>query len=145
MGKRLHHYLIEASGAHYKRSRQELQALDLSPGQPKVLAFLNENEGCSQKELAEQCRVEPATMTILLRNMSHKGLIKKTAANLACGKRAFIITLTELGREKAEHTAGIMDALEQVCYTGFSEQEKETLCQLLQRVTDNLMGQSQDS
>ncbi len=138
MAKRLHHALIEASGAHFKRSRQELQVLNLSPGQPKVLAFLSENEGCSQKELAEQCRVEPATMTILLRNMVHKELIKKKATNLPCGKRAYIISLTDLGREKAEKTAEIMEALELVCFKGFSEEEKATLIGLLQRVTDNL-------
>lgn len=138
MDRKILHALIDSSGAHYKRSRQEFQKMDLSPGQPKVLSYLYDHEGCSQKELAERCGVEPATMTILLRNIALKGLIKKKAANLPCGKRAFIISLTEFGREQAERANAIIDALEIVSMKGFTEGEKAALLGMLKRVTDNL-------
>jgi DNA-binding MarR family transcriptional regulator len=139
--KMLHHALIDTSGAHYKRSYPQFQKLDLSPGQPKVLSYLNANEGCPQKELAEQCRVEPATMTVLLRSMELKGLIRKQAVYVSGGKRAFGIYLTERGMELALLVDKIIDDLQKISFKGFTPEEEDKLIELLQRVTDNLTKQ----
>jgi DNA-binding MarR family transcriptional regulator len=136
--KRLHTALVEVSGIHRKLSRQEFQKFDMSPGQPKVLEFLLNQENCPQNELAERCSVEPATMTVLLRNMAKKGLIQKKAMLVSCGKRAFGISLTDLGRERALQTLEIIDRLETISYKGFSEEDKNKLVMLLQKITENL-------
>ena len=138
MRKRLHVALIEASVTHRRKCRQEYQKMDLSEGQPKVLADLYTFEGHLQKDLAELCHVEPATMTVLLRNMGQKGLIVKKAVHVSGGKRAYDICLTDLGREKALESMEVMDVLEKVGYSGFTEEEKDTLIRLLERVADNL-------
>jgi DNA-binding MarR family transcriptional regulator len=138
MRTRLHTALIEASGMHSKRSRQEFQKMDLSYGQPKVLEYLLSNENCPQNEIAEQCMVEPATMTVLLRNMVNRGLITKKAIRVSCGKRAYGVSLTDLGREKALQSLEIIHELEETSYKGFSEEEKDNIITLLQRLTCNL-------
>ena len=138
MSNRLHSALITTSLIHKKRARQEFQKLDLSEGHPKVLAYLYRHEGCLQKDLAGKCGVEPATMTVLLQNMVSKGLILKDAVHVSGGKRAFGIYLTDLGREKAIKSFEIIDELEKISYKGFTEEEKNTLVELLQRISDNL-------
>lgn len=141
MRKRLHTTLIEASGMHSKRSRQEFQKLDLSYGQPKVLEYLLSKEDCCQKELAEQCLVEPATMTVLLRNMVSNDLIRKKAIHVSGGKHAFGISLTDSGREKALKAVESINKLEEICFRDFSEDDKDKLITLLERVTSNLSEQ----
>ncbi|HEX2946809.1 MAG TPA: MarR family transcriptional regulator [Clostridia bacterium] len=138
MRTRLHTALIEASGMHSRRSRQDFQKLDLSYGQPKVLEYLLKNENCPQNEIAERCMVEPATMTVLLRNMVNKGLILKKSIRVSCGKHAYGISLTELGREKALDSIEIILELEEASFKGFSEDDKDKLVELLEKVTKNL-------
>lgn len=130
--------LIGASTAHEKSCWAQFQKLDLSPGQPKVLSRLRYQEGYLQKELAEYCHVEPATMTALLAKMEKKNLIRKEVTHVSGGKRAYRVYLTDLGRELAKEADDIVDEVEQKSYEGFTEEEKETLLSLLGRVTNNL-------
>lgn len=134
----LHVLLISASAAHKKKSRQSFQALYLTEGQPKVLSILRGMDGCSQKELAEACHVEPATMTALLKNMEQSGLIYKVKIQLASGKRAHSIHLTELGRKRSDEVMQIVEELEQEAFRDFTEQERNTFLELFGRVTENL-------
>lgn len=138
MGKQLHMALIETSSAHGKSTWEEFRKLDLSPGQPKVLSWLRSREGCLQKELAEFCHVEPATMAVLLANMEKKGFIRKETTHVSGGKRAYQIYLTEPGRQLAEEVCRIVQEVEQKSYQGFTEEEKEQLIALLGRITENL-------
>ena len=57
---------------------------------------------------------------------------------MSCGKHAYSIYLTDFGREKARKAKEIIDNIEEKCYTGFNEEEKDTLVNMLQRITDNL-------
>jgi DNA-binding MarR family transcriptional regulator len=133
--------LLNASAAHKKRTRQVFQNMDLSEGQPKVLAHLYTHEGCTQKQLAEQCHVEPATITALLRNMAAKNLIQKKTLHVSGGKRALGISLTDFGREMAAKAIDVIDEMETISFMGFSEDEKDLLIGFLQRIADNLTAQ----
>lgn len=130
--------LIQASSSHQKSCWAEFRTLDLSPGQPKVLSRLRYQEGYLQKDLAALCRVEPATMVVLLNNMEKKGMIRKEVDHVSGGKRAFRIYLTEEGRALAEKVDRVVEEVEVKAYEGFSQEEKEQLISLLGRLTDNL-------
>lgn len=130
--------LIQASSSHQKSCWAGFRTLDLSPGQPKVLSRLRHQEGYLQKDLAALCRVEPATMVVLLNNMEKKGMIRKEVDHVSGGKRAFRIYLTEEGRALAEKVDRVVEEVEVKAYEGFSQEEKEQLLSLLGRLTDNL-------
>lgn len=138
MGMLLLASLIKASSAHEKSCWAEFQKLDLSPGQPKVLSRLRYQEGYLQKELAAFCGVEPATMAVLLANMEKKGLIRKETTHVSGGKRAYRIYLTEHGKELAEKVDAMVGEVEEKSYQGFTEEEKEQLTTLLERLAENL-------
>lgn len=135
---RLHRVLISCAAAHKKCSMQEFQKLNLSTGQPKVLAILSQKEGYLQKELASRCHVEPATMTSILNNMSEKGLIYRQQESVSGGKRAYSIYLTEKGRALAKEVNQIVEDVEVICFRNFSDNEKQLLISLLNRVQTNL-------
>ena len=130
--------LLNASAAHQKSCWAGFRELDLSPGQPKVLSRLRYQEGYLQKELAALCHVEPATMVVLLSNMEKRGMIRKEVDHVSGGKRAFRIYLTEEGRRLAEQVDKVVEEIEEKCFSGFSEEEKDCLISLLERMTENL-------
>ncbi len=132
-----HVLLISISAEHKRRSRQYFQSLELTEGQPKVLSILRRMEGCLQKELAEACHVEPATMTAVLKNMEQRGMIIKEKC-LVAGKRAYCIRFTEYGRELADKVWEAVWELEDVSFAGFTEEEKEQFLQMFSRIQDNL-------
>jgi len=110
----------------------------LTEGQPKVLAVLSAMENCLQKELAEACRVEPATMTSLITKMEERGLIVREREMVSGGKRAYRIRLTEEGKQVAAEVKEIIHAAEQQCFEGFTQQEKEGFLKQFARIAENL-------
>ncbi len=138
MTNRLHVALINASASHRKRSRQKFAEIGLTTGQPKVLSFLYNYNDVLQKNLAKMCKVEPATMTVILRNMEQSGLIYKESTIVSAGKHAFYIRLTEEGYKKAEEVEHIVEIMEEESFKNFSEDDKNTLIKLLGKMSDNL-------
>ena len=138
MENRFHRLLICASAAHKKYCRQRFQELDLTEGQPKVLSVLSAMENCLQKELAEACRVEPATMTSLITKMEEKRLIVREREIVSGGKRAYRILLTEEGKRVAAEVKAIISIAEQQCFDGFSQEEKELFLKQFAKVAENL-------
>ena len=138
MEKSLIAALIDASSSLQKSCWAGFRALELSPGQPKVLSRLRYQEGYLQKDLAALCRVEPATMVVLLNNMEKKGMIREEVDNVSGGTRAFRIYLTEVGRALAEKVDRVVEEVERKAYEGFSEDDRTQLVSLLGRLVDNL-------
>ena len=130
--------MIGSYTTHKRCSFREFQKFNLTTGQPKILSILFKNEGYLQKELAERCHVEPATMTSLLSNMEKKGLIIKKITYGSGGKRARAISLSEKGRDIASKVSKIVDDMEEICFQGFNESDKNLLIHLLNRIQSNL-------
>lgn len=130
--------MLSMSAAHAKRTRLRNQNLGLSDGQPKMLFILSRQEGWLQKDLAEFCKISPASMTTLLNNMEKKDLIERRTTHLPNGKRAFAIYLTEYGREMAEKVNEATYKQEELALNGFTEEEKAAFFDYMARVTKNL-------
>lgn len=138
MNEKIFMLLLETQGAHAQLARQGFQKLDLSEGQPKILYILLNNQGCVQKELAQWAKVKPSTMTVLLDRMENQGMIYREETKVSGGKRAFKIFLTEEGKSRAMQVNQLVEELEERSFTGFSNAERELLCNMLTRVKVNL-------
>lgn len=138
MKQTFHRALIQTSFLHRTLCREEFMKLDLTEGQPKILLHLLSGNGILQKDLSEVCNVKPATMTTLLKNMLAKNLVMRKEIHVTGGKRGYLIFLTDFGREQAYRVFDIIGQMEALSFKNFTEQEKETLLTLLDRVADNL-------
>lgn len=134
----LHIALFRAHSSHLRACRSQFAELNLSDGQPKILAFLLSHDGILQKELAQKCGVSAATITSLLQNMQTKGFICKEEVHISGGKRGYKIFLTERGRTLAHKVCEIIDTMEEICYQGFSPEEKTQLLDYLERIINNM-------
>ncbi len=140
--KRFHQYLINIFHIHEKKSQLVFRELGLSKGQPKMIEILSHQEGCSQKELAKSCSIEPATVTSLLNKMIEKDLVYKKPLLQENGIRIQQIFLTEKGHNIADGVQSIVNEMEQVSFQGFSQEEKEQCLSFLDRIFENLQNHS---
>lgn len=131
------HYLLMANHMSlHKQLFASVKDTGLTLGQPKILDYLKNHNGAFQKEIASSCHIEPASLSSILNGMEKSGLIKREMC--ADNRRAFYIFLTEKG-EKLMHRVDLeFKKIDDKCLSDFSEKEKETLNQLLERIYKNL-------
>lgn len=109
------HYLLMAGHAIYlKQLMAELNHTGLTPGQPKVLDYLMEHDGANQKEIANACHIEAATLTSVLNGMEAKSLIERRRTD--GNRRSFYIFLTDRGREMGREVTEAFARLEEYTF-----------------------------
>lgn len=77
---------------------EQLKDTGLTLGQPKVLDYLKEHDGASQKEIAAGCLIEAGSLTSILNRMEEKDLIERKMLN--GNRRTFHIFMTESGKNQ---------------------------------------------
>lgn len=105
------HYLIMAEHAMLQKELlSKLKGTGLTIGQPKVLDYLKDHDGASQKEIARGCHIEPGTLTSLLNRMAESGLVERRM--LHGNRRSFYIFLTENGKMQLKRVTKAFEELE---------------------------------
>ena len=64
-----------------KKLMEQLKDTGLTLGQPKVLDYLKDHDGASQKEIAAGCLIEAGSLTSILNRMEEKDLIERKMLN----------------------------------------------------------------
>lgn len=133
------HYLLMADHLLFQKSLLAgIKDTGLTSGQPKILDYLVFHEGAVQKEIAEACHIEPATITSVLLGMENKGLIIRK--NLNSNRRSLYVYLTEKGKLLAEQVEMQFRDIEEKALSGFGDDEKEILTIFLTRINQNMKG-----
>lgn len=72
------HYLVMAEHSILQKKLLScLKNTGLTIGQPKILDYLKDHNGASQKEIARGCHIEPGTLTSLLNRMEETELVER--------------------------------------------------------------------
>lgn len=131
------HYLLMANYALiHKKLLSGLKDTDLSFGQPKILEYLKEHNGSSQKDIAKGCHIEAGSLTSVLWRMEEKGMIERKMLN--GNRRSLYVFLTEKGEQLQEIVQKEFAFLEEKAFEGISGEEKETFMDLFIKIYDNL-------
>ncbi|MDO4924131.1 MAG: MarR family transcriptional regulator [Turicibacter sp.] len=136
--KSLHRAFIRASKMHKKVCQHRFQQLGLTEGQPKVLDYLRHHNGCSQKDLAKHCHIQPATATSLLGHLERSGLIYREMNQQ--DRRITNVFLTEAGAAFQKKVKTAFIEIDEQCFKGFTSKEKEEAINYLERICENLKG-----
>jgi len=121
---------------HFRRREKLLSDLKLYRGQAPVLLLLSERNGLTQREIAEELKIKPSTVTLILRRMRKRGLISSVRDER--DKRYTKIYLTEEGKKFICKLKRVFKQLEEECFKDFSEEEKKLLMDFFRRIRDNL-------
>lgn len=128
-------YRIAQSSA--KALQNELAALNLTGAQFFILRCLSDEMGQTQKELAEQLEITSPSLTVMLKPLEEKGLIRRETHSRDA--RAKLIYLTEQGKEFLQNRIQpIIRRLEERLLSGFSDQERQKLAGWLERMVQNV-------
>jgi DNA-binding MarR family transcriptional regulator len=128
--------LARVCKAHRVRAHARLEELGLHGGQQFVLCALWNEEGISHSELADWLHVHPATVTNALKRMERAGFVERRADPQ--DQRVSRVYLTDAGHKIQDAVERVWAELEANAFEGFSEEERETLQGLLERVLENL-------
>ena len=127
------HYMLMAGHALYNRKLMDMLAgSGLTAGQPKVLDYLGDNDGASQKEIAASCYIEAATLTSVLNGMEAKGLIERRRLN--GNRRTYHIFLTGKGREQQQRVWDAFSQLEAGTFEEMSEEDTKRFMELFTQI-----------
>lgn len=134
----LYYIFLEVIRFHYYRTHVLLEEIGVYPGQPPMLFILNQEDGLSQKELANKLKIKPSTITVMLKRMEKANLIVRKKDDK--DQRVSRVYLTEKGKKVCEDTIKVVKQIERECFKDFTEEEKETLKSLFLKMKNNIIA-----
>lgn len=129
--------LGKISRLHWRRTFSEFSKFGISHGEPRILRYLSLHEGCIQRELCDNCHLEPASVTNILARMERNDLIDRQYE--PGSRRNLQVFLTPKGRELLQYVEQVHRILEDECFLGFTSAEKEQTALIIERICDNMM------
>lgn len=140
MKQKLRSLLFEIGQLKRNKVQEFLLSIGLTPGQgqARILMSLADSEHVSQRKLADECMLDVTTMSRALDRLEKQGLIERRR-DPGC-RRAYQISLTDEGRQKAEEVKVGFNRLEEILFEGFGQTEMKDLAGKLEKIKDNLEG-----
>lgn len=131
------HYLLMANQAMvHKQLLDGLADTGLTIGQPKVLDYLKDHDGASQKEIAAGCLIEAGSLTSILNRMEEKNLIERRMLN--GNRRTFHIFMTESGKKSQKLVEEVFREIETIAWKDISPEEAEAFMAVYYKIYKNL-------
>lgn len=128
--------LFKTQHAQSKKNRETMDEYHLSPGQPKVLRYLNAHQDCKLKDIADECDIESATVSKMIDNLEKKEMLTRKINPK--NKRAYQLNITEYGKESLKKWNAHCLEIENISLKDFSEEEKKQFEDFLNRMYKNL-------
>ena len=119
-----------------KKLMEQLKDTGLTLGQPKVLDYLKDHDGVSQKEIAAGCLIEAGSLTSILNRMEEKNLIERKMLN--GNRRTFHIFMTESGKKNQKLVEETFEKIEETALNNVSEEEQKVFMEIFLRIYRNL-------
>ncbi|WP_423218205.1 MarR family winged helix-turn-helix transcriptional regulator [Streptococcus equinus] len=104
---------------------------DLTPTQFSVLDVLYSKGPMKIAELIDSILATSGNMTVVIRNMEKKGWV--TRHTCPDDKRAYLVTLTDAGRQVIEHALPLHIEKIEETFSVLTEEEQEELIRLLKK------------
>lgn len=121
---------------HERCAHESFSQAGISRGMPPLICYLIAHPGSIQREIAASLHLNPASVTSVLTTMEEAGYVIRKP--MGGDKRALQVWLTELGQEKFEVISKTHKMLENVCFDGFSAEEKKQFLALVDKMFTNL-------
>jgi len=115
---------------------RRIKSFAINTEQWGIMNILYEEDGINQKELAARSLKDQAALTRTLDKLQNRGLIIRQVS--PSDRRAFLIFLTDEGKELRKKIEPIAIECLEAAVKGFTSGEISTLKTLLRRVTANL-------
>lgn len=109
---------------------------DITPEQFVVLNKLSEQDGCSQRDLAECVFKDTATLARMLDTLERKGVVERRRDQE--DRRQYRVTITDKGRDLIEQLRQLVHEHKQRTFSCLSSEELDQLMGLLARLRHHI-------
>ncbi|MDF2722521.1 MAG: transcriptional regulator [Paenibacillus sp.] len=118
--------------------QQRLSPYGITPEQWSALNQIDRAQGLIQKEIAERTGKDKPTTTRILEHLEKKGFIYRKPGEL--DRRSLLVFSTELGKSVIRETTPIEDSVTAEVRRCLTENEYDTMVELLMRIHDTIAG-----
>lgn len=137
----------EAVGAMHRlellrriQARAVMGETGLHPGQPRLLQFIWDHPGCTQKEAADELDVTPASAAASLKRLEKAGLVLRQPDQKDTRRNQLFIT--DRGMAQMEENKRQFAKLDERMFQGMTEEEVEAFRRACEKMFDNLADES---
>lgn len=127
---------VRITHQYFLKNYKQMKALGIHPGQFPMLRLLACQDGMTQREIAQKLNIRPPTVTVTIRRLEKSGLVCRREDT--SDRRISRISLTDLGRSKADQLQAIIKRNDEQIFQGFSEPEKCLLRRFFQEILANV-------
>lgn len=113
-----------------------LKNTGIYPGQPPLIFALHKKDGQSQKELADNLSIKPATMTVMIKRMEKANMVERKPDSK--DQRITRVFLTDKGQQAYKSLIEVHKTIEKISFSNFSDEEREEFRRYLVRIKNNL-------
>lgn len=117
--------------------REHLKKYSLSPLDSVVMHSLKKHGRCNQEQLCSIVDIDKGRMARIMEQLEERGFIGRVV-NIS-DKREKLIELTQEGHNMLHNIDSIFDEWNDVCFTDFTEEEKNQYQKFLARIAKNAM------
>ncbi len=129
------HVLVRKAYNRTNRAMTRFTAgLGLKPGQPKVLEYLSEHDGCLARDICRGCVIDKSTMAVLLPHLEEQGLVRRETSPEDA--RAAYVFLSDRGRELAQVIREGARSIDERCLADIPEEDRAATIRALRHVAE---------
>ncbi len=135
MDREINDYFREITQNFYLLIEKKLNRFGLVKGQAQLLLLIRDNEGCTQKDLAEYYNVKYSSMSERLNKLEKLEYITRVHEDDNFKNNR--IYITNNGKQAANTCRRVLNDLENKLFQGFTEKEIGALEKMLIRLLEN--------
>ncbi|GAB3232834.1 hypothetical protein GCM10027447_28840 [Glycomyces halotolerans] len=130
------HALFRVARAHRAAATRLLREIGLYPGQEIMLGHLADHGRTRQSRLVIELSIDPSTVTKMLQRLEKQHLVERRPD--PTDRRVTVVDITETGRDLLAQIEERWRRLDEITCAGFSDDEREQLERVLERLESNL-------
>lgn len=120
----------------FSKRGQQFWAKQPQRGQMRLLLLLNKKDQLTNSQIVDELDIRPSSVSVMVKKMEAEGLVERHDSDE--DKRVSLISLTDKGRETITSSHNFKTEFSDELFDSLSDEEKETLGQLLEKLTSGL-------
>ncbi len=127
----------EISKLFHNKMNQNSEKLGFKNGYRQILRHLDHQDGVTQIDLVRATHLKAPTISVTLKKMEEEELVYRVTDKI--DQRQTHVYLTDKGREMGRTFFGMVVETEELLMQSITEEEKNTLCEILKKMRGNLL------
>ncbi len=127
---------MEINRRYGMRCMNHIRAMGIQHGQMPIIMIVYENDGCSQKEIAEKMGVTPPTVNVSIQRLEKVDIVCRKRDEK--DQRIMRVYLTENGKRIVQEIKEESKSVEKVMFSNFNETELCLMRRFFEQILDNI-------